>query len=462
MKRLLIITIAFFFSLFFSSLKADEFFRVWLKDKKDSPYSLHRPEEFLTKASLDRRNKQNYSLSEEDLPLSPSYVSRLDQLGQVIAKSRWMNTVLLCVETRELQKTITSLPFVDSVEWVGSYIPSQTEATKSGIRRVKRNRSTHSRHLASIRSESKAQITALRGEKLHKEGYRGEGIKIAILDAGFPAWDSLSLINANQVHEFADFGYPAETGYGKEKHGTLVLSILLADSDDSMRGTAPAASFYLYKTECTGYELPVEEDFWVSALERADSVGVDIVNSSLGYHTFDIPSLNHQRNEINKSTVFISRAARKAVSKGMFLVISAGNDAMNQWGVIGFPADVQEVLTVGSVDRSARPSSFSSTGFVSGNYVKPDLAAIGTGTILLNPDGTFSSSDGTSFSTPIITGLVACLWQACPELSNQELLDVVRRSGSQYRKPDKFTGYGIPDFSRAWRSAQESTEAKRK
>lgn len=460
MKRLLIITIALVISFPLSKLVAGDFFRVWLKDKNGSPYSLDRPLEFLSQASLDRRQNQNYPLNEEDLPLSPVYISRLNQLGEVIAQSKWMNTVVLKIDPKVKKDMIRNLNFVDSVKWMGNYTNPVLPQTKSGVRRVKRN-SRHSVAPAmNIRSESREQIAALRGEKLHKEGFRGKNMRIAILDAGFPSWDSLALLNPAQVYEYKDFSYPREDGYGKEKHGTQVLSIMLADSDNSIKGTAPEATYYLYKTESSAFELPVEEDFWVTALERADSAGVHIVNSSLGYHTFDIAALNHSRKEINKSTVFISRVARKALDKGMFLVISAGNDAMSEWGVIGFPADEQDVLTVGSVDRNGDVSAFSSTGFVLKDYVKPDVAAIGTGTIMLSPDGICSASNGTSFSTPIITGLAACLWQACPYLTNRGLLDVIRRSASQYKRPDIFTGYGIPDFFKAWRSAQDMNNDK--
>lgn len=454
MKRLIFITITYFFSAFLSELRADDFFRIWLKDKKDTPYSLDRPLDFLTQASLDRRLKQGYVLNEEDLPLSPVYTSRLNDLGVVVSQSKWMNTVVLKVTPQIKKEMLSGLNFVDSVRWLGKYsLPLEAE-TKTAICRTRKSK-TSPVSMANMLAESREQMAFLNGEKLHKAGFRAEGVRIAIIDAGFPSWDSLSLINADRVKEYMDFSYPQEEGYGNEKHGTQVLSILLADSDDSIKGTAPEATYYLYKTENTSYELPVEEDFWVEALERADRMGVDIVNSSLGYHTFDISALNHSRREISRSTAFISRAARKAIDKGLFLVISAGNDAMSEWGVIGFPADEKDVLTVGSVDRNGDVSAFSSTGFVSKDYVKPDVAAIGTGTVMLFPDGSCNTSNGTSFSTPTVAGLVACLWQACPGLSNRELLNVIRRSGSQYKRPDVFIGYGIPDFMKALRLAGE-------
>lgn len=454
MKRLILICIAYLFSAFLSDLRADDFFRIWLKDKENSPYTLERPQEFLTQASLNRRLKQGYELNGDDLPLSPVYISRLNELGLVVSQSKWMNTVVVKVTPQIKKEMLSGLSFVDSVRWLGKFSMPLSAESETAICRVGKGK-TMPGPVANIRSESREQLTLLNGEKLHKAGFRGAGVQIAIIDAGFPSWDSLSLIKAERVKEYMDFSYPQYSGYGKEKHGTQVLSIMLADSDDSIKGTAPEATYYLYKTENMAYELPVEEDFWVEALERADRMGVDIVNSSLGYHTFDISALNHSKREISRSTAFISRAARKAIDKGMFLVISAGNDAMNEWGVIGFPADEKDVLTVGSVDRNGDVSAFSSTGFVSGGYVKPDVAAIGTGTVMLFPDGSCSTSNGTSFSTPTVAGLVACLWQACPGLSNRELLNVIRHSGSQYKTPDIYTGYGIPDFMKALRLASE-------
>ncbi|MGL4331467.1 MAG: S8 family serine peptidase [Bacteroidales bacterium] len=427
MKRLILIYIAYLISASLSDLKADDFFRIWLKDKENSPYALERPQEFLTQASLNRRLKQGYELNVDDLPLSPAYISRLNELGLVVSQSKWMNTVVVKVTPQIKKEMLSGLSFIDSVRWLGKFSMALSNEPETAICRARKGK-TIPGTVANIRSESREQLTLLNGEKLHNAGFRGDGVQIAIIDAGFPSWDSLSLIKAERVKEYMDFSYPQDSGYGREKHGTQVLSIMLADSDDSIKGTAPEATYYLYKTENMAYELPVEEDFWVEALERADRMGVDIVNSSLGYHAFDISALNHSKREISRSTAFISRAARKAIDKGMFLVISAGNDAMNEWGVIGF---------------------------VSGVYVKPDVAAIGTGTVVLFPDGSCSTSNGTSFSTPTVAGLVACLWQACPGLSNRELLNVIRRSGSQYKTPDIYTGYGIPDFMKALRLAGE-------
>lgn len=429
--------------------QADDFYRVWLKDKDGSLCKLSEPESFLSAQSIARRNKQGYAINESDLPVSAAYLKLLSGKGEIIAKSKWMNTVVLKLKNYKDYEKLQEFAFVDSVKWIGNYQENKQSERKNGLKEHHRTRSVTVKDMEQLYKKSVEQINVLKGNKLHESGYRGEGLKIAILDAGFPSWDNIGSINQERVIEYKDFCYPKVKNFGDEKHGTNVLSILLADTDDSIKGTAPDAQYYLFKTENTHYELPVEEDFWISALEYADSTGIDIINSSLGYHTFDIMSTDHSKNNINGESSFISQAAQKAIDRGMFLVISAGNDGLTKWGKIGFPADVKDVLTVGSIDRKGVVSEFSSRGFIYPDYVKPDVVAIGTGTVLLNPDGTCSTSNGTSFSAPIITGLVACLWQALPELTNRELLDIIRKSANRYKKPNECIGYGIPNFQKA-------------
>ncbi|MGL5785852.1 MAG: S8 family serine peptidase [Bacteroidales bacterium] len=449
MKRYNLLLLFALLSIFTNEIYADDFYRVWLKDKEGSVCNISRPETFLSESAIARRNKQGYAINENDLPVSAVYLQQLSEKGEIITQSKWMNTVVLKFKNYKDYETLKEFAFIDSLKWIGNYDGSKPSKRKNNLRGEHHARNLNAKEVANLHKNSVEQITLLKGDKLHESGYRGRGMKVAILDAGFPSWDKIASINSDQVIEYKDFSYPKVKHFGDEKHGTNVLSILLADTDDSIQGTAPEAEYYLFKTENTLYELPVEEDFWISALEYADSTGIDIINSSLGYHTFDITSLNHTKSNVDGQSSFISQAAQKAIERGMFLVISAGNDGLTEWAKIGFPADTKNALTVGSIDRKGEVSNFSSRGFVLGNYVKPDVVAIGTGTVLLNPDGSCTMSDGTSFSAPIVTGLVACLWQALPEMTNLGLLDIIRKSGNRYKRPNEYMGYGIPNFQKA-------------
>ena len=218
-----------------------------------------------------------------------------------------------------------------------------------------------------------------------------------------------------------------------------------------MVGTAPGASFWLLRSEDGDTEQMVEEDYWAAAMEFADSVGADVVNSSLGYTKFDNNADNIEYREQDGLTRLISRTASMVASKGMILCNSAGNEGWGIWKRIGCPADAHDILAVGAVDRNGGNAMFSSLGYSADGRVKPDVAAMGVFSTVLDIRGQIGHANGTSFSSPILAGMVACLWQAFPDLDAYEIMELVRRSGDRADCPDNVFGYGVPDFGRAYR-----------
>ena len=237
-------------------------------------------------------------------------------------------------------------------------------------------------------------------------------------------------------------------------HGTKVLSALAANAPEVHIGTAPDADYWLLRSEANQIEQPIEEDLWAMAVETADSVGADIISSSLGYYAYDEGRGNYRLQDLNGHTAFISYEASMLAGKGIVLCNSAGNSGMGQWKKIGVPADAPDIITVGAIDRDKRLASFSSIGPSQDGRIKPEVMAQGAPAALISGRGTLVHDMGTSFSTPIVSGLVACLWQALPNKNAREIIQLVRESASQYNEPTNIFGYGIPDFWKAYTSHQ--------
>ena len=431
---------------------------VLLKDKANSPYSISRPEEFLSQRAIQRREKQGILIQEKDLPVNPAYVSALQQVGAKIwFSSRWANAVL--VETTEANLTaVRALPFVAGIESnrsVGRARVSYTQFT-ANWRQDKRSQVDDPR----LYGNSREQLIQIGVDKMHAQGYRGEGMLVAILDAGFRNANQVpflsQLFQENRVVGTYDFVKKETSVYEDDSHGQNVLSIMAGYQEEQLVGPAYKATYLLLRTEDASSETPVEEVNWLLGAEYADSSGVDVINSSLGYTTFDDPTQNHTYNDLNGQTTLISRAARWAAEAGMLVVVSAGNEGNDPWHYIGAPADVATVLSIGAVDRNGIKAPFSSFGPTSDGRVKPDLVAHGLGTTLGSSSGLITTGNGTSYSAPLVAALATGLWQANPRLTAQQVIECLRQSGSQYTKPDNELGYGIPNFERASTVAAES------
>ena len=427
-------------------------FRIWLKDKNGSPYSLNKPNEFLSTKALARRSRQNIPLDSTDIPVSPIYLSQLSGMGlQVITTSRWMNTAVVALTDSSLMIGVRKLPFVKSAELVWEAQPAPIKSPK-----LRNETSSAESLIASGNGEygsALPQLSISNGNKLHQAGFKGEGMTIAIIDAGFLHADTISAYKHTKILGAKDFVNPAINVYSGDKHGQSVLSVMAAVDSFRYIGSAPKASYWLLRSEDNDSEFPIEEDYWTAAAEFADSVGVDLINTSLGYAVFDNSKLDHTHAQLDGKTIFVSKAAQMATDKGIFVVVSAGNEGNKSWQKINAPSDAKDVLAVGAININLQIAAFSSLGFSADNRVKPDVVSVGEGTYLLDPLGNIIASNGTSFSAPLMTGMVACLWQGLPNFTNKQLIDLIRSQSNFYTQPDVRYGYGVPDLWMAWITA---------
>ncbi|MBB6005229.1 S8/S53 family peptidase [Arcicella rosea] len=417
------------------------------KDKNNSPYSITQPLAYLSERSLARRQKQKIAFTMKDLPVNPSYIEEVKKKGaKVIYTSRWMNAALIeCSST--VLNNILQLSFVKGLE-VNTSIDNPNNRT---ARKSSKFESYETNALNY--GLSKTQIEMIGADKMHEQGFHGEGMLIAVLDEGFNNANNIAalkpLFDENRIVGTYDFVKNEKPVYEDGGHGTSVLSCMGAYLDGQIVGTAYKASFLLLRSEDAFSEYLIEEANWLFAAEYADSVGVDLINSSLGYSTFDDASTNHKYSDLNGKTTIAAKAATWAASVGIICVISAGNEGNSAWRYISTPADADSVLTVGAVDALKNYALFSSIGLSADGRIKPDLVAMGQSSAIVTPSGTVSTSSGTSFSSPILCGMVAGFWQANPTLTAMEVINRLRKSGSQYESPDERLGYGIPDFTRA-------------
>lgn len=427
-------------------------YRITFTDKADTPYSLQHPEQYLSEKALQRRSRQGLAVDSTDLPICGSYVRRIVELGvKPVAHGKWENFLTVaCADTAWLAAA-RDLPFVKRIEFVwGKPLFPQDVATQ---REELTNQLTH--YPDSLYGAATRQIRLLQGHRLHEAGFRGQGMTIAVIDAGFHNADRMEALRNAHILGCKDFVNPAGDAYGEGSHGLSVLSCMAMNRPNQMVGTAPEASFWLLRSEDESSEQLVEQDYWAQAVEFADSVGVDVVNTSLGYYNFDNSDWNYAYRHLNGHYALMSRQASRMVDKGMVLVCSAGNSGSGSWKKITPPADALDVLTVGAVDKEGILASFSSIGNTADGRIKPDVMALGEMTAIIRADGSQGRANGTSYSSPIICGMVTCLWQALPQLTARQLIDLVRQSGNRVEYPDNIYGYGIPDFWKAYQSQKQ-------
>lgn len=442
----------FVFSGFLSGAESYKF-RVYLKDKGETFYSA---DSLLSREAIERKSKMGISVDETDFPICSTYLDTLRSAGtQIVTRSKWFNTVV--VETRDslIADSLNTFAFVDSVKcvWKGNNESSSTTEESDLARFI-----SDDEPLDSTYGYAEKQIQLHNGKELHKKGFRGKGIRIAVIDAGFTNVDKIDLFDSLKLGGTYNFVSPEESVFRcEDDHGTKVLSCLAADLPGIMIGTAPEAEYWLLRSEDSRSEYPVEEDYWVAAAEFADSVGVDIISSSLGYFSFDDKNMEYGKEALDGKTTLISRAAEEAVKKGILLFSSAGNEGAGTWEKMTFPADAAPAITVGAVTENKIRSTFSSKGLTSDFRIKPDVAAMGTDCCVASTSGGIRYANGTSFATPILAGLGACLWQAFPQLNNRELRDLLLQSAHQYNQPDVELGYGIPDVYKAYTTQQTAS-----
>lgn len=437
---------------------------VRFKDKGTNPYTLQNPSQYLTARSIARRTRYSIPLDSTDLPITPRYIDSVRLAGAVtiLNWSKWLNQV--CIQTTDAAALakINSFPFVLGTSGVAAFgagpgdhlINKELDAAPiSEITTPPINPQNVTDYYNYGQSYGQVHLTW--GEFLHNHGFRGQGMQMAILDAGFfhylslPTFDSLR--NNGQVLGTWDFVAGNASVDEDNSHGMNCLSTITANMPGTFIGQAPKVSVYLYRTEDVNSEYPIEEQNWAAGIERADSLGIDVSSTSLGYNQFDNATLNHTYADMNGRTTIIAKAANLAARKGIIVLAANGNEGTNAWHYLITPADADSTIAVGAVSNAGVVGSFSSYGPSSDGRVKPDLAAVGVNAVVANTtNGNPSFGSGTSFACPNLAGITTCLWQAFPEFNNIAIINTMKMSASKYLTPDDRVGYGIPNMKKSF------------
>jgi serine protease AprX len=433
---------------------------VQFTNKTGTPFTVGQPAAYLSARAIARRQRQQIPVAARDLPPTPSYIQQVRATAgvQVIYPTRWLNGVIVECDSAHLAQ-VRALPFVRGAQTLNRPAPkgksgrTQSSAVRKNTIDLERPNSPNPYGIAFAQAEQIGATT------MHAAGFRGEGIHIAVFDAGFPTVETLpafqALYQQNRLLSTFDVVQGGTNVYNTHPHGTWVLSTMAANVPNAFIGTAPNASYHLLRTEDTrnNTETPAEEAYWLIGAEYADSAGVDIITSSLGYHDFDPPAVSYTYADMNGHTPLITRAADLASAVGILVINSAGNDGGNPWRFISAPADGDSVLTVGAVDSLGVRAGFSSIGPTADGRIKPNLSTQGQDAAVINPGGVIGRGSGTSFACPIMAGMAAGFWQANPTLTAQQVRRFLEQSGSQASAPDNMLGYGIPNFRRAYNLA---------
>lgn len=427
-------------------------YRAVLTDKNNSPYSVSSPEQFLSQRAIDKRQRYAIPVTEEDLPVNPSYVSAIREIDssiRILSLSKWTNTLTFLCQDEELVNEIRNLPFVSDVVVVGNYPLEKSRIPTVPVQKLRQETFDTTYYGAAY-----PQIALHNGHLLHNEGFMGEGMLIAVLDAGWTGFDELpifqSLYENGQIWGTYNFIPYVEGVYSLHSHGTSCTSEIAVCEADSFVGAAPRANFFFIRTEDPIFEMPLEEDFWIAGAELADSIGADVISSSLGYTTFDDSTFVRDYSTCDGEYSIASVGATMASHRGIVVCVAAGNEGSNVWHKLSRPGDANDILCVGAVNRDSLYAPFSGCGPSYDGRVKPDVASCGWEARFFDDEGMVSVGNGTSCATPIIAGMSACLWQAMPQFNSLEIMQIIRECGHQYTTPDTLMGYGIPDFYRAW------------
>jgi len=453
MKKLLLFTL-----LVFNFGFSQEDAWVYFNDKPNAAFYLSNPLQMLSQRALDRRTAQGIILDNTDVPIAQTYIDQVTAATgiTVMAKSKWLNALHVRGTQADIQ-LLTNLTFVNHIQFANTSLNSRHSNTiqkTTVIQPVNKQLEV----LTDFNyGGSSNQIQMLNGHLLHQQNYTGQGKIVAIMDGGFPGVNTASpfqrLRDNNLILGGYNFPDRNTSIYTRNSHGTSVLSCMAGYVDNQLVGTAPDAQYYLFITEDTYSENPVEESYWVEAAEMADSLGVDVINTSLGYFEYDDPDYSYSYSDMNGIKTFAARGADKAFSKGMICVTSAGNSGNSANPHIATPADAITTLTVGAVDSSENYVSFSSIGPSFDGRVKPDVCAKGYLASVSNASGNIVNANGTSFSSPILAGMVATFWSAVPNMTNAQIVQFVKESADIYANPTIYKGYGVPDFQLALTNA---------
>ncbi|MGJ8684562.1 MAG: S8 family serine peptidase [Nonlabens sp.] len=442
------IVICIVFYLAFAKAYAQEFHAlIYFTDKPNVAASLATPQNILTQKAIQRKARHGIAIDSRDVPMNQNYVAQVKSQPGITYKtqSKWFN----CVHVTGLEADINALSSLSFVASIDFRDPSKM------VQQPYRDKFIETTTPPLTYGNASNQISMIGLNTLHDTGNTGTGVTIAVTDSGFPNVDTNVAFNQLRGNNGIAGGYDFVAGdnsiYGDHFHGARVLSIMAAHENGNFEGSAPDAQYYLFRTEDVASETPAEMSYWVAAAERADSLGVDVMNVSLGYLGFDNSSESLSYTDLDGQTAFISRGANVAAEKGMIIVVSVGNSGTSaSHPYIAAPADADGAFTIGSVNATRQKSNFSSIGPTFDNRLKPDVMAQGTSTALVDENGILVNGSGTSYSAPVISGAIACLVQAFPNLTPQQIQTAVEESSDNFTTPNNQLGYGIPDFGAAF------------
>jgi subtilisin family serine protease len=415
-------------------------------------------DQWLSPKAIERRAKYNITPSLNDYPVNQSFVNQLlkDTSIHLRYTLKWHNAAVV-TSIDIINFDLRDLPFIESIDYVGkaeyNYNVKSPNPKKS-VLRLKESEMPMANLTKEDYGVSYDQNNQIGAVYLHKNGYDGSGVSIAIFDAGFKNINTIPAFLKHQANGLLTYGYDAagldNDVINTDNHGTSCASCFGAYDKGEYIGTAPKANITLFRTEYGPTEFPIEELNWCKAAELADSMGIDLITSSLGYNEFEDKNLSYEHGDLDGKTSYISLGARIAVEKGIVVLNSAGNQGNNKWRKIGTPADVETVITVGAVDVKGKIGKFSSQGYNAVGVVKPDVSSCGVLAWVASPSGSYKQGYGTSYATPIAAGAVACLMQAYPNMSPAEIASVVRKTGTQASSPDSLNGYGVAQLDLAF------------
>ncbi len=447
--------------------KAQQYYYfVAFKDKPHYQEIVYQPSLYLSPKAIERRTVNGVALNPNDVPPDTAYVNALARLPLYLhAKSRWFNGCVVLVNDKKIESQLAALPFVSSVKYLGpaNFMSEEGGSREASVRNQlsaleqsfdhKKNKSD-----SIFTGKSAKQLALLHADSLLKQEVNGEGVLIAVLDAGFYNLDLLPpfrhLFSQKKIIAAWDWVANEENVFNDDDHGLAVMSCLAAWQPGKVIGTAPNANYLLLRTENSYSEYVAEEYFWAIAAEFADSCGADIINSSLGYTKHDDKSMGHKYSELDGKSTIITQAAEIAASKGIMVVASAGNEGDKSWRQISAPADGPNVLAVGAVDKDGRYVGFSSVGPTADKRMKPDLVAMGKNVALVDKNGSIYEGNGTSYACPLLSGTLAQLKQMAPQASSVKVKEALILSANQFYEPDKYLGAGMPDVPLAAKMVQ--------
>ena len=466
MKKFILLPLIVLFVFSISAQSSFNTYWIQFKDKNNTPFSLSNPNQFLSQKCIDRRLEWGLAIDSLDIPVNQSYIQQVNAVGnsQLLLKSKWFNSITVqVIDTSSATianwlNQINQIPCVLQVRCLENIIQNGKSISSFGVQSEGENQ--EHRYGDSFR-----QIEMLNGHFLHDLGFEGQGVDLAVFDGGFLFADELpamkQLFAEGRIvakHDLLHFN--SSDVFDASTHGMMVLSHMAGIIPDSLYGTATQANYHLFQTEDVFQEVRLEEDTWIQAAEMADSIGIDVINSSLGYSLFDLESMSYVPEDMNGQTTRISQAANICALKGVLVVNSAGNSGDDWWHSITAPSDAEHVLSVGAVNQNEVHASFSGFRPPNGPFVKPNVVAMGKQTVFASSDSTIARGNGTSFSSPIVAGLSACLIQAFPHVSNLKIKDVIEKSASLYDSPNDSMGYGVPDFWKAFLMLSQDQSAR--